>query len=34
MASPAHGLDVCLLHAGDDDHGEYLPPTAVIEESE
>ena len=34
MASPAHELDVCFLHGGDDDHGECLPPLRVIEESD
>ena len=34
MASPAHELDVCFLHGGDNDHGEYLPPLPVIEESD
>ena len=32
MARPAHRLDVCFLHGGDDDQGEYLPPLPVIEE--
>ena len=34
MASVAHELDVCFLHGGDDDHGEYLPPLLLIEESD
>ena len=34
MASLAHGLDICLLHGGDDDQDEYLPPLPVIEESD
>ena len=34
MASPVHELDVCFNHGGDDDHGEYLPPLLVIEESD
>ena len=34
MASPAHELDVCFLHGVDDDHGEYLPPLPVFEESD
>ena len=34
MASPAHELDVCFLHGGDDDDGEYLPPLPVVEVSD
>ena len=34
MASFAHELDVCFLHGGDDNHGEYLRPLLVIEESD
>ena len=34
MASSAHELDVCFFHGGDDDHGEYLLPLPVIEESD
>ena len=34
MASPAHALDVCFLHGGDGDQGEYLLPLPVIEESD
>ena len=34
MASLAHELDVCILHAGDDDHGQYLLPLLVIKESD
>ena len=34
MASPAHELDVCFLHEGDDDPDEYLLPLPVMEESD
>ena len=32
--APAHELDVCFLHGGDDDPDEYLLPLPVIEESD
>ena len=34
MASLVHELDVCFLLGSNDDHGEYLPPLLVIEESD
>ena len=34
MASPAHELDVCFLHGGEDDPDEYLLPLPVIEGSD
>ena len=34
MASPAHGLDVCFLHGGDDDQDAHVLPLPVMEESD